>query len=238
MKAGGATKRHGKMMGGPNMMPPVGRGPVTGNSAVWSGQAPGPMDRPMRKGGRTKKADGGGFTLSAAQRQKEDANEEAAREARTGPGMGAASRKGLDEAVGKASAMRNGGHAKEHPKDCKCRECGGRAERKSGGRTKGKTNINIVISAGKEPAAAPPMAAGPMPHGLPPPPPPQAPPGLVGGPPMGGPAGPNPPGGGLPPGLLGRKSGGRTYRSYADMDAGALGGKGRLEKVDIQEHKR
>ena len=35
-----------------------------------------------------------------------------------------------------------------------------------------------------------------------------------------------------------RKAGGRAYRSYKDMDAGAGSGLGRLEKTEIQEHKR
>jgi hypothetical protein len=35
-----------------------------------------------------------------------------------------------------------------------------------------------------------------------------------------------------------RKRGGRAYRSYKDMDAGALGGMGRLEKVEIEHGKR
>jgi hypothetical protein len=37
---------------------------------------------------------------------------------------------------------------------------------------------------------------------------------------------------------MGRKAGGRTYRSYKDMDAGAGSGMGRLEKSEIEEHKR
>ena len=37
---------------------------------------------------------------------------------------------------------------------------------------------------------------------------------------------------------LPRKRGGRAYRSYKDMDAGALGGMGRLEKVEIEHGKR
>jgi hypothetical protein len=35
-----------------------------------------------------------------------------------------------------------------------------------------------------------------------------------------------------------RKAGGRTYRSYKDMDAGAGSGLGRLEKTEIQARKR
>jgi hypothetical protein len=36
---------------------------------------------------------------------------------------------------------------------------------------------------------------------------------------------------------VGRLSGGRA-RSYKDMDAGALGGMGRIEKIAIQKHKK
>jgi hypothetical protein len=36
---------------------------------------------------------------------------------------------------------------------------------------------------------------------------------------------------------MGRKAGGRTYRSYKDMDAGSGGGMGRLEKTEIAKHK-
>lgn len=102
--------------------------------------------------------------------------------------------------------------------------------RASGGRTKGKTNINIVIASppqggqggpgmGGQPPASPPM--------VPPPPMPAPPPGGGGGgPPMpggGAPAGPPP---GLPPGL-GRASGGRTY----PLHTGSGGGKGRKQKI-------
>ena len=126
---------------------------------------------------------------------------------------------------------------------------GGRTARKDGGKTKGKgkTAINIVINAGKAddgsvmppppgPMGAPkglPVPLPPAGAGMPPgaaPPMPMPPPGLAGAgaPPM--------PPGGMPP--MGRKAGGRTYRSYKDMDAGAGSGMGRLEKTEIAEHKR
>jgi hypothetical protein len=119
---------------------------------------------------------------------------------------------------------------------------GGRAERKSGGRTKGKTNINIVIATGKgQQGGQPDMPPMPGPQGvpvqMPPPPPPQA------GAPMPMPVPmpmPMPPAGGPGPGPMPmpRKAGGRTYRSYKDMDAGADSGLGRLEKAEIQKRKK
>jgi hypothetical protein len=102
-----------------------------------------------------------------------------------------------------------------------------------GGKTKGRTNINIII--GQPPGgASPPDAGGPPPLAGPPPgpgavpvPPPAPPPGM----PMGGP----PPGAGAPPpmpkpppgGPMGRKHGGRAY----PIEHASGGGKGRLEKI-------
>lgn len=119
-----------------------------------------------------------------------------------------------------------------------------RQGRKAGGRAKGKTNISITINPQQPqdqqqqammpkmptppPMPPPPIAPPGMGPGMPPMPmpPPGPPPGLAGGPP--------PPG--MPP--MPRKRGGRAYRSYKDMDAGALGGMGRLEKVEIEHGKR
>ena len=114
--------------------------------------------------------------------------------------------------------------------------------RKSGGRAKGKTNVNIIISAGK--AATPDMMQGPGGPLMPPPgipvPLPGGPGGMPGGMPMGGAPGgmppmpmPPPP---MPGGMMGRKSGGRiskVAKSYKDMEAGSGGGEGRLQKTDI-----
>ena len=113
---------------------------------------------------------------------------------------------------------------------------GGRAKKKKSG-----TNINIVIATGKgQPQMDPDAQQAPAPQGvpvqMPPPPQPQAgpamqmPPPPMPMPPVGGPgAGPQP---------MPRKAGGRTYRSYKDMDAGAGSGLGRLEKTEIQKHKK
>ena len=125
---------------------------------------------------------------------------------------------------------------------------GGRAARKSGGRAKGKTNINIIIGTGqKQPMPMAPGMPQPPAGGVPIPMPPA---GGPGGPGAGAPAPmpmpiPIPMGGGAPAGGPGmgagpmpRKRGGRTYRSYKDMDAGAGSGFGRLEKTEIQKHKK
>jgi len=151
----------------------------------------------------------------------------------------------MDGSPDEDTGYKRGGEVK-HAKDCTCRKCGGRVERKNGGRT-GKTNINIIISPqhGKEPEAAaappaPPMGAmPPRPPMMPPGPPPMPP-----GPPMGAGAPPpmmhppmmpppGPPGmpPGMPPGpppMMARKAGGKVY---PHMTAGAEGGLGRLQKM-------
>ena len=128
---------------------------------------------------------------------------------------------------------------------------GGRTARATGGkaRGKGKTNINIVIAAGKTPGAD----AGLMPPGGMPKPPGgiPIPLGPQGGPPQGGAPMPMPMpmpmppqgGAGGPPGMppMARKAGGRITKvasSYKDMEAGSAGGEGRLQKTDIaKKHK-
>ena len=122
---------------------------------------------------------------------------------------------------------------------------GGRTARASGGRTgKGKTNINIIVAAGKGQQPNMPSAGGMMP---PPPAPggrpvtvPPPPPGGAGAAPMPMPIPmPMPMGGGAPaggPAPMPRKSGGRISKvahSYKDMEAGAGSGEGRLQKADI-----
>lgn len=109
------------------------------------------------------------------------------------------------------------------------RPVAGRLARKGGGRTKGKTNVNIIITqpGGMSRPMPPPMAL----------PPPGGPVGLHQGvpPPVMAPAGAPPPAGAMP---MARKSGGRTLEkgklakpSAYPIDSGAGGGLGRLEKA-------
>jgi hypothetical protein len=205
-KGGRAGKMMGGVMGDPRMS-------IVKKNAMDFGS--GAQGTPYKKGGKAKKMGGG--ALSA----------------------------GLMGGLLPAMSMGIMGKDKD---EAEGKKKGGRVERKAGGRTKakGKTNINIVIAAGKP--ATPDMMQGP---GGPPMPPPGVPVPLPGGPggmpmPMGGmgggapggmPSMPMPPGPPqMPGGPMGRKSGGRITKiakSYKDMEAGAAGGEGHLQKTDI-----
>lgn len=104
-------------------------------------------------------------------------------------------------------------------------EYGPRAARATGGRTKGKTNVNVIIATGPQggqPGMQPPMGAAPVP---PPMPAPNA--AMPGTSPM--PGGPPPAAlaAGVPP--MPRKRGGRT--AYP-IETGSGGGRARLDKKD------
>ena len=149
-----------------------------------------------------------------------------------------------------SDGMKKGGRA--HAKGCGCHMCSGgmaeRSHRATGGRTKGKTNVNIIISPQSGGQGQGVLGAGvgmgqpPVPPMMPPMPP-QMPPM-----PQGGGMPPAPPaGGGLPPQLMaalaarggggmppmGRKTGGRVGNKmpkYQEKDFGSGSGLGRLVK--------
>lgn len=115
------------------------------------------------------------------------------------------------------------------------RPTGDRIPRNTGGRAKGKTNINIIVNPNKAGDDKPPMP-GPVPAPPPPPPPPMPPP-----PPPMPPAGP-PPGAPphMPPPSMMAGAGGpppmraRGGRLGMNKIGGAGGGLGRLEKANMR----
>jgi len=103
---------------------------------------------------------------------------------------------------------------------------GGRAQHAKGGRTKGKTQVNIIIGAGHHQQPQGMMGGAPMPNA--PVNPQRLPPAPQGGMPPMGPQGmppQMPPQGGMP---MARKSGGRT--GYP-IETGSGGGEARLDKI-------
>ena len=133
----------------------------------------------------------------------------------------------------------------EPKKETPAEKCGGgRMARKSGGRAKGKTNINIVIATGKGQPGQDGMPM--MPPGGPMGGPPRAPGGVPVPMPAGG-QGPMPQAMPVPMPMpspqppMARKAGGRVSKvakSYKDMEAGAGSGEGRLQKTDIAKRDR
>ena len=194
-----------------------------------------------KRGGRTAKAGGGDLKSESDANRELSKQPSGAAKALALRAMKTAQKKGVDpynsqpsqanaysslwNLKGGRPARKAGGSVSDGTLEGTRRSVGRRA-RKSGGRTKGKTNINIIIGAGHGEAPKPPMPP-PMPGAAPPmmpPKPPMTPPPIAGGVPNGAPPQ-------IPPGMMPRKAGGRVERGYK-LPANA-GGKGRLEKIKI-----
>lgn len=122
----------------------------------------------------------------------------------------------------------SGGAADKNPFSTAAKDV--RMARKTGGRAKDKTDINIVIATGPKGPGEGPIGGMMKPPAIPIPVPA---PGAGAPPPAAMPPMSPPPGAGMPPG---RKEGGRISKvasSYKDMTAGSGSGEGRLQKTDI-----
>lgn len=229
--------------------------PAAGEAAERSGKY-----QNYKKGGRTKRADGGNIKIPSTLHKYDDSGKriDPSRydiyNTRTGKVVGKAksligSRRAVDRRDNDYGAYAH----RAIPVYDNVQDAGSNDDRtakaaggslmsalkgtKKGAKKKGaKTDINIVINAGgKSPARHPAdRMAPPADMGAMPPPPSLG----IAGPPPAGPMGDLGAGGPMmPPGLpIGRKAGGRitkVAKSYKDMEAGAASGEGRLQKTEI-----
>jgi hypothetical protein len=202
-----------------------------------------------KKGGKIKKAGGGSFLEKMVGGSESEKQARSMRDVgKSGTANYTQEDKGaLNRALKGDDALPAAGEAAERSGKYQNYKKGGRTAKATGGslmsalkgatkkssKKGAKTDINIVINAGKsEPRHVDAGMKRPAPDMMPPPPPMDAGAGAPAMPPM-------PPGAGpmLPPGLpIGRKAGGRITKvasSYKDMEAGSGSGEGRLQKTDI-----
>jgi hypothetical protein len=202
-----------------------------------------------KKGGKIKKAGGGSFLEKMVGGSESEKQARSMRDVgKSGTANYTQEDKGaLNRALKGDDALPAAGEAAERSGKYQNYKKGGRTAKATGGslmsalkgatkkssKKGAKTDINIVINAGKsEPRHVDAGMKRPAPDMMPPPPPMDAGAGAPAMPPM-------PPGAGpmLPPGLpIGRKAGGRITKvasSYKDMEAGSGSGEGRRQKTDI-----